>query len=404
MDYRASIDWLFSTQMFGIKLGLDGPRKLLKYALAHPPQGTKVIHVAGTNGKGSTCAMIDAVARASGLRTGLFTSPHLIDYRERIRVSGEEIPEEACATRLSALRALCESFDPHPTFFEITLVLAMQWFRACECDLIILETGMGGRLDATTAVDADVCVITPIGMDHMQWLGDTIEKIALEKAGILVPGKPCICAPQEPAAAAAIEREANERRSPLEWIDSPLIGYSIALAGDHQKWNAALAVHALHRVGVSLSADVVRHGLAHVEWPARFERLMDGHIIVDGAHNPHAAKVLADTWYQEYPGEKASLIFSAVAAKDIHGILEHIAPLAHHIFICPIDTPRAVAPEDLVAFLEPCDATHSCHTSFEDAFAAARTSHHRILVAGSLFLAGEARALLLGGTFQASSQ
>ena len=149
MTYAESIDWLFSTQMFGIKLGLEGPRRLLKEYLAYPAHGVKVIHVAGTNGKGSTCAMIDSVARAGGHRCGLFTSPHLIDYRERIRVSGVEIPEEACAAMLTDLRALCESFDPHPTFFEITLALAMRSFRECECELIVLEPGMGGRLHAT---------------------------------------------------------------------------------------------------------------------------------------------------------------------------------------------------------------------------------------------------------------
>lgn len=404
MQYREAIDWLFSTQMFGIKLGLDGPRQLLKHALAHPKRGTRVIHVAGTNGKGSTCAMIDAVARATGMRTGLFTSPHLIDYRERIRVSGVEIPEIECAARLTTLRKICESLDPHPTFFEITLALAMQWFRERECDLIILETGMGGRLDATTAVEADVCVITPIGMDHMQWLGDTIEKIAFEKAGILVPGKPCVSAPQDPAAALAIEREANERRCPLEFVREPLLGYNIALAGEHQQWNAAVAVNALHHAGIALNPDVVRHGLAHVEWPARFERLEGGRIIIDGAHNPHAATMLAATWRQQYPGEKAALIFSAVAAKDISGILASLAPLAEHIFICPIDTPRALSTADLATELPDDAPPHTCFDTFPEALTAARKSEKRILIAGSLFLAGEARAKLIGGAFQTSEQ
>ena len=204
MIYPEAIDWLFSTQMFGIKLGLDGPRRLLKEYLAHPAHGVTVIHVAGTNGKGSTCAMIDSIARSSGKRTGLFTSPHLIDYRERIKVSGVEIPEEDCASGLTELRAICERFDHHPTFFEITLALAMRWFRERECEVIVLETGMGGRLDATTAVQADIAVITPIGLDHTQWLGDTLELVAAEKAGIFVPGKPAVSSPQDPAAQAVL--------------------------------------------------------------------------------------------------------------------------------------------------------------------------------------------------------
>ncbi len=403
-QYRQAIDWLFSTQMFGIKLGLEGPRRLLTHALAHPAAGVRVIHVAGTNGKGSTCAMIDAVARAAGMRTGLFTSPHLIDYRERIRVCGIKIPEAACAERLAKLREICAGLDPHPTFFEITLALAMRWFRECECELIILETGMGGRLDATTAVEADVCVITPVGLDHTQWLGDTLEKIAAEKAGILVPGKPCVSAPQEPAAAGVIEREANERRCPLEFIAAPLRGYHVALAGACQRWNAALAVQALHLAGARLSPDIVRHGLGNVDWPARFERFDGGRVILDGAHNVQAAQALARTWEEAYPDEKAALVFSAVAAKDVSGILEQLAPLAGRIFLCPVDTPRALPTDELAACLPAGAPAHECHASFGEAFAAARATGHRVLIAGSLFLAGEARGFLVGEEYQPSAQ
>lgn len=403
MHYREAIDWLFSTQMFGVKLGLDGPRRMLREFLAHPAPGVTVIHVAGTNGKGSTCAMIDSIARAAGRRTGLFTSPHLIDYRERIRVSGEEIPEEPCAAMLTQLRAICETLDPHPTFFEISLVLAMRWFRERECDLIILETGMGGRLDATTAVDADVCVITPIGLDHTQWLGDTLAAIAAEKAGIIVSGKPVVCAPQETPAAAVIEQEANERRSPIEFVDEPLAGYGIALAGAHQAWNAALAVTALHRAGLRLDADIVRHGLNTVVWPGRFERIRPG-IILDGAHNPHSARALADTWRTEFPGVKPALVFSAVAAKDITGILAELAPLADFIFLCPVATPRACAAEELAACLPHHSPPHSLHSSFEAAFDAASAHGAPVLIAGSLFLVGEARARLTGSSWHPCTQ
>lgn len=250
MNYREAIEWLFSTQTFGIKLGLDNARQLLKEFLAYPAHGVKVIHVAGTNGKGSTCAMIDSIARSCGRRSGLFTSPHLIDFRERIKVSGREIPEETCAAMLEELRGICEKMETHPTFFEITLALAMRWFRECGCEIIVLETGMGGRLDATTAVPADVCVITPIGLDHMEWLGNTLGAIAAEKAGIFIEGKPALSSPQDEEARIVLEKEANEKRTPLEFITEPLGGYGIALAGEHQRWNAALAVAALHRAGL----------------------------------------------------------------------------------------------------------------------------------------------------------
>jgi dihydrofolate synthase/folylpolyglutamate synthase len=406
MNYVESIDWLFSTQMFGIKLGLDGPRRLLKEYLAHPAHGVTVIHVAGTNGKGSTCAMIDSIARSSGKRTGLFTSPHLIDYRERIRVSGVEIPEDACADMLTELRSLCERLDPHPTFFEITLALAMRWFRERECEVIILETGMGGRLDATTAVQADIAVITPIGLDHTQWLGDTLELVAAEKAGIFIPGKPAVSSPQDPPARRVLEVEANESRSPLEFVTEPLLGYGVALPGEHQKWNAALAVAALFKCGLPLNSDIIRHGLASLRWPGRFERFdVDGRtVILDGAHNPHAGKVLAETWESEFPGQKAALVFSAVSSKDIAGILAPITPLASEIFICPVDTPRATPVEEIAAALPEGAPPHRLYPDFQSAFAAAKESGPPVLVAGSLFLVGDARAALTGGTFQACTQ
>ncbi len=403
MNYREAIDWLFATQMFGIKLGLEGPRQLLKEFLAYPAHGVKVIHVAGTNGKGSTCAMLESIARACGQRCGLFTSPHLIDFRERIQVSGEQIPEEPCAAMLTELRVLCERMETHPTFFEITLVLAMRWFRLRECEIIVLETGMGGRLDATTAVPADVCVITPIGLDHMQWLGDTIEEIAAEKAGIFVSGKPTICAPQQPAVHLVLEQEANERRSPIEFIDQPLLGYPMALAGEHQTWNAALAVAALHRLGIPLSSESVGYGLSHVSWPGRFETIRPG-VILDGAHNPQSAEVLAATWRQSFGETKPSLVFSAVGGKDIRGILEILAPLASEIFLCPVDTPRAVSPDELATFLPPDAPAHATFATFQAAFAAAEATGTPILIAGSLFLVGEARAFLTTRNFQASSQ
>lgn len=407
MDYKESIKWLFGTQLFGIKLGLEGPRKLLREFLAFPKNGVQVAHVAGTNGKGSTCAIMDRVARACGRRTGLFTSPHLVDYRERMQISGEMITEERCAELLTEAREVCEGLDVHPTFFEISLAVAMRWFRERECELIILETGMGGRLDATTAVPADVCVITPIGMDHTQWLGDTLVKVAGEKAGIFLEGVPAVSSPQEPEAKLALEKEANERRTPLHFIDAPLEGYGIALAGEHQKWNAALALAALHHLGLQLGYESVVEGLRKVSWPGRFERIVsDGvEVILDGAHNPHAAKVLRETWISEFGEGKGTLIFGSVESKDVSGILEELKGLTERMIFCKVGTERGLPTDELVKALSRDEATAvESHESFSEAMAAARERGSPVLVAGSLFLAGEARAELLGGDFLASLQ
>lgn len=406
MTYPEAIQWLFSTQLFGIKLGLDGPRQLLRESLAYPASGVKVIHVAGTNGKGSTCAFIDSVARASGIRTGLFTSPHLIDYRERIKVSGVDIDEQDCLRHLIALRAICEKWETHPTFFEITLAVAMRHFAENQCELIILETGMGGRLDATTAVPADVAVITPIGLDHMQWLGDTIAAIAAEKAGIICEDRPIVSAPQHPDAAPVIEQHANERRARLTVVSEPLRGYSLSLVGAHQPWNAAVALAALHAAGYTLRYDAVSYGLAHTQWPGRFEVLQQNAqtLVLDGAHNPHAAAVLQETWLRQYGAAKATLIFSAVASKDVSGVLRHLAPLAERIFLCPVDSPRALLEDELRAAL-PDDAPPTrWYPNFAQALTAAQDSSEHILIAGSLYLVGQARAHLLGIAFHPTTQ
>ncbi|HYY13777.1 MAG TPA: Mur ligase family protein, partial [Chthoniobacterales bacterium] len=184
MNYKEALTWLYSLQRFGIKLGLENIRRLIA-ALTIDVGDARIIHVAGTNGKGSVCAMIDAIYRAAKYRTGLFTSPHLVTFRERIRVNGEMVPEEGVADGLTNIRDLVSTWDPHPTFFEVTTALALKYFAGRNVDICILETGLGGRLDATNAVQADVAVITPIDLDHQKWLGDSLRQIATEKAGII---------------------------------------------------------------------------------------------------------------------------------------------------------------------------------------------------------------------------
>lgn len=396
MNYQEALDWLYSTQTFGIKLGLEGPTRLLREFLAFPAHRTKVIHVAGTNGKGSTCAMIDSLAQGLALRSGLFTSPHLIDYRERVRVNGLEISEGKTATLLTELRDLVADWENHPTFFELTLALAMRHFRDCDCDLIVLETGMGGRLDATTAVPADVCVLTPIALDHTKWLGDTLDAIAREKAAIAIEGKPCLSSAQDPEAEKAIRQVTNQTRAPLNFVTQPLLGYSLALPGEHQKHNASLACEAIVAAGYHLSFDVVQHSLANIHWPARFERVCED-LILDAAHNPHAARALVETWLGEFPDKKATIIFGAVEDKATSEVLNELSKITDDFHFVPVKSQRGLPPDS-----HQVELPSTVHPDLTSALKA--TTGKPTLLTGSLFLLGEAKALLSDSQIRKSSQ
>jgi dihydrofolate synthase/folylpolyglutamate synthase len=408
MTYEEAIDWLYATQTFGIKLGLEYPTRLLREYLAFPPHTTKVIHVAGTNGKGSVCALAESVARAGGHRTGLFTSPHLVHYRERIRVSGVEIGEEETARHLTALRALVADWEQHPTFFEISLALALRHFRDRGCELLILETGMGGRLDATSAVPSDITVLTPIALDHQEWLGDTLGEIAGEKAAIMRHGKPAFSAVQEPEALAVIAEVANQAQAPLEIITEPLRGYSLGIAGEHQYANAALALAALHASGITLSYETVRHGLSTARHPGRFEIISEcpglpNPTVLDIAHNPHAAASLIATWQQMFPKRKATVLLGMVAAKDLAGVLALLCQIAERFLLAPVNSPRAVSPTEIAAAL-PADAPpHEIFPDLNSALTAAADSP-ALIITGSTFLVGEAKAVLEKREHRATEQ
>ncbi len=401
MTYPDALAWLYSTQVTGIKLGLETIHRLLD-ALDFDSHTVKILHVAGTNGKGSTCAMLDAVCRAQGYRTGLYTSPHLVSFRERIQLDGRPIPEYAVAEGLTHLRELAADWTPQPTFFEYTTALALDWLRRQHTEVLILETGLGGRLDATNAVTPAVSVLTTIDFDHTAWLGDTLGLIAGEKAGIIKPGVPVVSAPQEPEAAAVITRVANENGSPLHVVTMPLpADWSLALAGSHQRINAALALDALRAAGIETSDQARRAGLAQVEWPGRFHRLENGRVILDGAHNPAAARRLAHTWHEEFGGHHpATVILGMMRDKDIPAICRALEPLAVRFLTVPTRNPRAASPEelrDVLALVMPSGGPGArALPGLADALDAARGFPEPILVTGSFFLVGEALARLTG--------
>jgi len=406
--YKEALAWLYSLQRFGIKLGLENIKRLIR-AQATDLSNATVIHVAGTNGKGSVCAMIDSICRAGKHRTGLFTSPHLVTFRERIRVNGKMISEKEVAAGLTNLRKLVASWDPHPTFFEITTALALKHFTDSKIDIVILETGLGGRLDATNAIQSHVAVITPIALDHEKWLGDSLEKIASEKAGIIKAKTPVVSAPQLPEAERVIRARATKCKAPLQFVDQAYTKSPVALRGEHQKLNAALAIAALDALfklecnkhssldnrKMQIDDAAIVRGLAKVEWPARFQ-CWDKRTVVDGAHNPAAARILVNTWREVFGDKCATLVLAILSDKDLRAICETLLPIADLILLPKIRTERAADPAELQKAFVDLGRKSETSPSFGDAFAKARARKNPILITGSLHFAGEALAHLQG--------
>ncbi len=400
-DYAAALDWLYSTQLFGIKLGLEGITRLLRECgVLHPR--ARVIHVAGTNGKGSTCAFAESVARSAGYRTGLFTSPHLVRFNERIRVNGQDIPDADCTRLISRLRGIIEPWEVKPTFFELVLVLALLHFAEQEVELIILETGMGGRLDATNAVPKDVAVLTPIGMDHMQYLGNTLHAIAGEKAAIASWHRPLLTAPQEPEALRAIHEAAQAMDTDYRLItaaDCPEL--PLGLAGSYQRANAALALAALRAAMPHFlcSAEELARGLREVRWSGRFEEVLP-HCIIDGAHNPPAMRVLVATWQERYGEQRARCIYAGSADKALEEVIALLSPIVSEWVLPPVNSPRilpatAMAEKVRAASSAPIRQADSLAGLMQELAATqAGPGATPTLICGSFFLLGEAKACL----------
>jgi dihydrofolate synthase/folylpolyglutamate synthase len=409
ISYREALAWLYGLQRFGIKLGLENIERMLddlcsgvrrgeRPALAAASASTfKVIHVAGTNGKGSVCAMIDSICRAQRYRTGLFTSPHLVTFRERIRVNGDMISEDAVANGLTSIRNLVANWDPHPTFFEVVTALALKHFSDTKVDIVILETGLGGRLDATNAIQSNISVITPIDFDHEKWLGKTLSKIATEKAGIIKPRVPVVCAPQRPEAEEIIRARAAKCGAPLQLVSGPYEETPIALAGSHQKQNAALAIAALRAAMIDIDRSAIALGLASIEWPARFQR-WDKRTIIDGAHNPAAAYTLVETWREIFGDQRATLILAILSDKNLRAICEALAPICEFVLLPKIRSERAAEPEELARVLANITPSlpYSITPPVGEAIALARSKPNPVLITGSLHFAGEVLAHLRG--------
>jgi dihydrofolate synthase/folylpolyglutamate synthase len=417
--------YLQSLELFGIKLGLDQIRGLLA-ALDHPERAFPSIIVAGTNGKGSVTAMMERALRAAGHRTGRYTSPHLVRLEERIAIDGEPIGADTLEALTARTQSAAASLPAPPSFFEATTAMALDAFRDARVDLAVLEVGLGGRLDATNAVDEIAAVITAIDFDHEQYLGTTIEAIAGEKAGIIKPGcfavlgrnPPIVRQVVEAASAAAhapcvyaldgvaVDATMSEGRA-IVTIATPRSRYeavTLGLRGRHQVENAVTAVRALEEIAARtphrVPAAAIVAGLARVVWPARLElRTWRGRpILIDGAHNPAGARALASYVHETY-GSARPVVVGAMRDKNIRGMLDALLPIAAPLICAAPNTPRAFPPAELAALARaaardlPDPPAIIEAASPADALDRAIAAGAPAIVAGSLYLAGEVRDL-----------
>jgi dihydrofolate synthase/folylpolyglutamate synthase len=400
MTYAEAIHFLYGLQLFGANFGLERAHRLAALA-GEPQEKLRFIHVAGTNGKGSTCAMLESIYRASGLRVGLFTSPHLVSFRERIQINRQLISESELVRLVEEIQPLLKQFpaDNHLTLFEVVTVMALKFFAEQKCDLVIWETGLGGRLDATNIVTPLASVITNIGLDHTQWLGDTLEKIATEKAGIIKPGVPVVTATDAPEALRVIKHVADENGAALKHVQAPpteRLTPDISLLGDHQRINAAIAVETLEILQgkIPVPAETIRAGLANVNWPGRLQLLTNPagqKILLDGAHNADGAKVLRAALEKHFSQRRPVVIFGALADKKWLDICRTLAPLADKIFTVPVASGRSADARELAAAFrsaQPAATAVACE-NFDAALNASKDEPF-VVITGSLYLVGEA--------------
>ena len=400
-SYRDALRWLYATQASGMKLGLENMRRLLD-ALGKPHQQLTCIHIAGTNGKGSVSAMLDSVARAAGLRTGLSTSPHLVRFSERIQVSGQLITDEEVLAGIGIIREAIAKSGCTPTFFEITTALGFLHFLSRRVDLAIMETGLGGRLDATNLITPLVSVLTSIDLDHQKILGDSRGKIAREKAGIIKPGVPVVSIDQTADVRAVIDDVAASVNAPVTYTNEPINDLAIGLAGSHQRLNAAVVRDTFVAAKLSISPEALPAGLKSVFWPGRFQALGD-RLTLDGAHNLAASQRLVQTWKECHPGKSPTIVFGGLRDKELDKMLDALASIATRFLLVPVKNPRGENPENIRL---PDGVPGAVFSGVQAAVDAAWKLSEPILVTGSLFLIGEVLAWLQPefGQYEASGQ
>ena len=417
MTYEEALSYIHSICWKGSKLGLDRTRELLG-KLDDPQKELKFIHIAGTNGKGSTAAMLSSILEEAGYRVGLYTSPFINRFNERMQVNHQPIPDEELAALTEYVRPHADAMADSPTEFELITALAMVWFARQKCDIVVLEVGMGGELDSTNIIDVpEAAVIAAMGLDHVKELGPTMADIARAKAGIIKEGGRVVSYGGNLEADEVIAAVCRARNASLCQPDFSAIvpgdfglegqtfsykgwrGLRIPLVGAYQMNNAAVVletVEVLRQRGWSVSDEAVRQGLADTRWPARFEVLRrDPVFIVDGGHNPHGIRATAESLSRLFPGRKITFVTGVMADKDVEHILGLIVPLADQFFTVRPDNPRAMDAGELAARIEAMGAKATACASVRDGVdraIQAEGPHGVACALGSLYMSGEVRS------------
>lgn len=426
MNYAEARVYLDEVSKYGSVLGLENMRELLG-RLGNPQDDLKFIHISGTNGKGSVLAYLSTILSGGGYRTGRYISPTLFSYRERIQVDEQKIEKESLAHHVTAIAKAIEEMKAenagNPTAFEVETALAFLYFKEKDCDIVVLETGLGGALDATNIIKTTVMeVIAPISMDHMEFLGDTLEKIAMQKAGIIKPHTAVVSASQEPDAKKVLDHVCKENQCSMYMVDPAQItdvlydveeqqfsyknwkNVKITLAGSYQILNAALAlegVEELRRLGYHLTEEQVRQGLYRAVWRGRFTLLSKNPaVIIDGAHNPGAAKELKHSLDLYFKGKDLYYIFGVFQDKDYQEVIRLTAPLAKHIITVQTPgNPRALPADELKEAVQAVNPSVEAAQSIQEAVKKSlqlAKNEDAIIIFGSLSFLGEAERAVKG--------
>ena len=414
MNYIEALEYIHSVCWKGSVPGLSRISKLLSL-MGNPEQKLKYVHIVGTNGKGSTASIITSVLKSAGYKAGMYTSPFIVSFNERIQINGQMISDECLAEITEYIKPFADSMEDRPTEFELVTAVAFEYFYRCKCDIVVLEAGMGGEFDATNVIPSpEVAVFTNIGLDHTDYLGDTVEKIALTKSGILKKGSECVIYPSYPSAVEVIKQKCESLDIPYTVVDFDSINpisasidgqifdwaeyksLSTGLLGAHQRCNAATALTAVKKLaerGFSISEENVRNGLLNAVWQGRFEVLRKKPLfIVDGGHNPQCMEALAENIRAYFPDTRLTVLTGVLADKDYAAMYDLIAPYVKEFILVTPPSPRALPAkelgEKLLVYGKPITVCETVCEGVEKAVSAVE-SEGAVLAFGSLYMIGD---------------